>query len=199
MSADNVTEDDLCLELETSPPHSSTDVPDGAIAPMDQNNPYLSTQADLLQAAPGTEAELAERGTRLAAALLDGLLYLVFFIPALGFIGLGKLADPTWANAWTTKLLYLALCVPGLAINWYLVSRSGQTFGKKLMKIRMVRMDGSCLDAGRWLFLRSLPLQLLTQVPFVGPILGLVDAFMIFGKDRRCLHDQIADTKVVQA
>jgi hypothetical protein len=34
---------------------------------------------------------------------------------------------------------------------------------------------------------------------FFGSILPLVDALMIFGDQRRCLHDHLAGTKVVVA
>ena len=37
------------------------------------------------------------------------------------------------------------------------------------------------------------------MVPFVGGLVSLVDALLIFRDDRRCLHDEIADTIVVTA
>ena len=33
----------------------------------------------------------------------------------------------------------------------------------------------------------------------VGQIVGIVDSIFIFRKDKRCLHDLIADTRVIKA
>jgi hypothetical protein len=42
-----------------------------------------------------------------------------------------------------------------------------------------------------------LPMQVISFIPGVGSIVaGLVDPLFIFGKDKRCLHDYIAKTKV---
>jgi uncharacterized RDD family membrane protein YckC len=35
------------------------------------------------------------------------------------------------------------------------------------------------------------------MIPVVGRLINLVDPLLIFGKERRCLHDLIADTIVV--
>jgi hypothetical protein len=40
---------------------------------------------------------------------------------------------------------------------------------------------------------------IVSAVPVVGPVLVLADALWIFRADRRCLHDRIADTVVVDA
>jgi len=33
----------------------------------------------------------------------------------------------------------------------------------------------------------------------IGPLLAMVDILLIFRSSRQCVHDQIADTKVVKA
>jgi uncharacterized RDD family membrane protein YckC len=45
---------------------------------------------------------------------------------------------------------------------------------------------------------RSLPITLFSLIPVIGGLLGLANIGFIFRKDRRCLHDIIAGTKVVQ-
>ena len=35
-------------------------------------------------------------------------------------------------------------------------------------------------------------------IPLIGTVFSLVDVGFIFGKERRCLHDRIAGTCVVQ-
>jgi uncharacterized RDD family membrane protein YckC len=45
--------------------------------------------------------------------------------------------------------------------------------------------------------LRWLPVFALRFIPFLGGLAGLADALVIFGSDRRCIHDYIADTIVI--
>jgi len=40
---------------------------------------------------------------------------------------------------------------------------------------------------------------LIEQVPLFGGLFWIVDVCLIFGEERRCLHDYIAGTKVVRA
>jgi uncharacterized RDD family membrane protein YckC len=75
--------------------------------------------------------------------------------------------------------------------------RSGQTIGKRALDIAVVRSDGSPVALSRYIFLRVAPMWLLGLIPLVGRFIGLVDPLLIFGKERRCLHDLIADTIVV--
>ena len=81
------------------------------------------------------------------------------------------------------------------------MSHSGQTIGKKIMRIRVVRCDGDRLGPWRWIFLRCLPIfalpALFFQHPVVGILIYLIELLLIFRDTKQCLHDQIADTMVV--
>ena len=96
-------------------------------------------------------------------------------------------------------VLLLTIVIFGLINGRWLVTR-GQTVGKRLVGVRIV-------DAGtrevvplvKSYGLRFIVVQAITQVPFVGPILALVDPLFIFGERRRCLHDYLAGTIVVRA
>ena len=93
--------------------------------------------------------------------------------------------------------------------NIVLLYRYGQTVGKKTLGIRVVRMDGSRVSFARFFFLRGLAIGVLGAIVggiggamhfrFAGNIVTLVDYLMIFGAAHRCLHDLIADTRVVTA
>jgi uncharacterized RDD family membrane protein YckC len=85
-----------------------------------------------------------------------------------------------------------------LAINGWLLATRGQTIGKMLLGLRIVRSDGSAASAGKVIGLRYGLCWLLAFIPLVGGLFGLIDALMIFRADRRCLHDLIADTIVVK-
>ncbi len=88
-----------------------------------------------------------------------------------------------------TMLWLLAL----LGVQLYLAS-SGQSIGKRMLRLRVVRTDGSPASLARIVFLRNGVIVLLGSLCGV---VSLVDALMIFGEERRCLHDQLADTIVV--
>ena len=165
----------------------------------------------LLADAPGQTTELAERGTRLGAKVIDGLLFsavggicggsLFFLFVSLGAqrrIGQGvSLAFPVVAIS--VGVVTLAALVATIVWNCIWLSRYGQTVGKRLLKIRIVRSNGERASLGRIFLLRYLPMMLLGKIPLVGLILVLTDILFIFREDRRCLHDMMADTIVVKA
>jgi uncharacterized RDD family membrane protein YckC len=140
---------------------------------------------------------LAEPGTRLIAHMVDSL---ANGLPFIAMMVLGFILD---ASMGAEKGMYLLVCMclgvlGSLAVLVYqlrLVSTLGQTIGKRMMGIQVRRTDGSPVDLGRLVLLRNI-------VPwFINSACGiffLVDALFIFGEERRCLHDQIADTIVVK-
>jgi uncharacterized RDD family membrane protein YckC len=67
-----------------------------------------------------------------------------------------------------------------------------------VLGIRIVQIDGERATWGRIVGLRIMPMQLLSWIPYIGGIISLVDVLFIFRANRRCLHDEIARTKVVR-
>ena len=166
-----------------------------------QQNPYAAPAAFVADDAP-REQLLADRGVRLAAALLDGLFVGFSVLPmAIAFVwALDANGQPQFRAGQVLALglgglLVLAL----LAWNCVLLQRNGQTVAKKMLGIRGVRRDGSHCGLARIFFARYLPVTVLSVIPFIGSLVSLVDALLIFRDDRRCLHDEIADTIVVTA
>ncbi|HRC85697.1 MAG TPA: RDD family protein [Thermoanaerobaculia bacterium] len=166
-------------------------------------NPYRAPTARVADMPFGGEQVQAERGTRLVAILLDGLIYvgamMIFLIP--GFILLAasaKRQDP--GVGFIVLAALAAVAMLGLLIyNLSLLASNGQTLGKRYCKIKIVRLDGSKASLGRIFWLRMVVSALPGFIPFFGSVWGLVDALWIFSEPRRCLHDYIADTKVVVA
>jgi uncharacterized RDD family membrane protein YckC len=77
-----------------------------------------------------------------------------------------------------------------------LLTKEGQTVGKKAMGIRIVKMNTG-LNGG---FVPNVLRRLITGVLLlVVPMYVLVDILFIFRSDRRCIHDLIAGTQVVDA
>jgi len=165
--------------------------------PLHESNPYSAPTARLLE--PAAQAQkLAERGTRLGAAMLDGLFFGIAYIPLI--VGVGASGPDGNGTLMAIGLGIGLLAVLGRAVaNFMLLHRDGQTLAKRLLRIRILRSDGSRASLSRIIFARALPTSVLSAIPLVGPIISLVDALMIFRDNRRCLHDEIADTIVVKA
>jgi uncharacterized RDD family membrane protein YckC len=86
-----------------------------------------------------------------------------------------------------------------LLFNGYVLYTRGQTIGKVLMRTRIVDLNGNIPQFGRVFFLRYLIPGFAMQIPCIGSIFGLIDCLFIFGAERRCVHDYIAGTKVIDA
>lgn len=163
------------------------------------DNPFAPPSAQVADATEQVQAgALAGRGTRFWAATIDGMLVaaLMFGLAAVLDINLMKQAE----NGVTGTLILMAAGVTAtLLLQGWLLHRRSQTIGKLALGIRIVRVDGSHAHIGRTLGLRVFVMTALNLIPAVGQLIGLIDALMIFGKSRRCLHDLIAGTVVVKA
>ncbi|WP_341206338.1 RDD family protein [uncultured Psychrosphaera sp.] len=138
--------------------------------------------------------EMASRGHRFAAAIVDLLIVLIVFIPYFIYYGFEKIEEDT-LEIIVTSFLYGALST--LIIHGYLLYTYGQTVGKYYMGIRIENLDGTQASFSKIFFQRILPMQLISLVPVVGQYLsGVINPLFIFGKQQRCLHDYIAKTKV---
>ena len=101
--------------------------------------------------------------------------------------------------------MLIGFAVLGLAtfalqlVQIYLVSTRGQTLGKRFLGIRIVRAsDGSNPGFARAWLLRALVPGIIGMLPMIGSVFTFVNYGFIFRADRRCLHDLLADTRVVK-
>ncbi len=167
-----------------------------------QQNPYAPPEArvsDFVETAG--PAEPASRWIRLGAAVIDGILYLLAVSPLLVVI-LANGYDPAnaaMAFVSAAGLASMVLLAVLLVVTLVLVHRYGQTVGKRIVGIRVVRSDGSRATLGRIFWLRNFVNGIPSAIPFVGNFYFFVDSLFIFGPRRQCLHDLIADTIVVKA
>lgn len=134
------------------------------------------------------EPDLAERGDRFVANLVDSL---IIFIPMMGAGFVGAIFSRY------EGLAILLGTLTSLGVLGYQASLAsyGQSIGKRMRHIRVVRTDGSRASLGRILVLRNFIPALIGS--FCG-LFGIIDALTIFGEERRCIHDLLADTKVVK-
>jgi uncharacterized RDD family membrane protein YckC len=175
---------------------------------MTERNPYAPPQAEVRDApaAPPTKGPLATRTLRLAGAIVDSVASAAFVVPFLLFTG-------DWTAAISGELSYGTISLVGFAsftaMHGYLLATRGQTIGKWLVGTRIVRAGNDEVPTlARTLGLRYGMLALGPTATFsvlvLNPVISyafivvaLLDIALIFRRDRRCLHDLIAGTKVV--
>lgn len=174
--------------------------------PLPPANPYAAPSARVQDVNDATNYELADRGTRLGAAILDGLVVggpvaLIAIGAAVMLPGLQREGNEgaIGVAAGLIALLVVAGMIGVIAVNMVWLHRYGQTIAKRWLNIRIVRTDGGHCSLLRIIFARSLPMIVLRAIPMIGWIFSLVDALLIFREDYRCLHDHFADTIVVKA
>ncbi|WP_426270978.1 RDD family protein [Dyella kyungheensis] len=144
----------------------------------------------------------AERGTRFLAVLLDGLVYVGVMIPFFIAVAVsGGFKRSTGNGGMFAAIMGIGalafLCL--FIYNLVLLNREGQTLGKRWMKVRIVRSNGERAGLGRIFWLRMFAPGIITRIPLVGVIFAIADPLFIFGEERRCVHDLMADTIVVNA
>lgn len=163
----------------------------------DINEYYKPPEANLEQVADN-KLELASRGTRLTAAIADSLIALAVSVPLMMYFGVWD-AIMSGNEPKVERMLIIAAVgiIAFLAIHGYFLKKDGQTVGKKLFNIYIVDLNGQVPNFPKLVTLRYLPLWFVSYIPVVGSFLPTVDVLFIFRKDRRCVHDLVAGTKVV--
>ena len=146
-------------------------------------------------------------GRRVAAYLLGGLIpaatIIFFFIVSFFAIVTVDFDDDT--DRWGFAVLGIVLLVSllGYVVWWLIVLRRGQTPGKQLLGIRVVRTDGRASGWG-WMFLREFGIKFvaINAVSFIsggiGTIVWIVDLLWAFwDRNHQALHDKIMKTVVI--
>lgn len=131
-------------------------------------------------------------GRRVAAAIIDALIVLILLVIVAKTLGEGDASRSVWAETQggSARPVWILLTLAyffGTEAAW------GQTIGKRVMKLRVVGLDGDSLGAG--------PAFIRNVVRFVDafPILYIVGAIALFtiGNKKARLGDLAAKTKVV--
>lgn len=158
-----------------------------------------------------TQTQLADRGTRLLAKLMDDLIALACALPGALVLGLStlrpllrtgdmaQLSSLESSRAATGVTLLLAGLFALMLVQIWMLTTRGQTLGKRVLGVRIVRAgdEGPAGFLRAWVLRSFLP-GVIGLVPGIGMFFTLIDIVFIFRPDRRCLHDLIAGTKVVK-
>lgn len=167
-------------------------------------NPYAAPVAQIGERVDSGMAK-AGRGQRLLAILIDSM---VIAVPAMilaialptyqqYLMRAGGAAEPDSAVGVALMGALGILMIGYVAYQFYWLWKNGQTLGKKIMKIKIVRVDGSRASFPRIFFLRAMVPGILGGIPILGMLFSLADALFIFGEPKRCVHDYLADTIVI--
>jgi uncharacterized RDD family membrane protein YckC len=140
---------------------------------------------------PLLTSNLAGRGQRLAAHIIDSVAFLL--IVMLSAI-LGGMIDG-YDDSTVMLIISLSAVILFLSFQGYLLTTTGQTLGKRLLGIKIVKHKTG--ENGGFvtnvLIRFGVNYILASFVPFY----GLIDVLFIFAKDKECIHDKMAGTKVV--
>ncbi len=158
---------------------------------------------DIQSGVDSTRLDLASVGRRFAALCLDGLILgvptaviiIVMIIAVTAAVSAMEGGDDNPIAIFLTLMVFaLAMLVifgVNIAYEALMLAARGQTLGKMALKIKVVTAEGADISRGQ-AWGRSAIRVVLAQV--VGPI-NYVPA--LFTKDKTCLHDMIARTRVV--
>lgn len=169
---------------------------------MSEHNPYSTPNSAVTQDNKEStdDFELAGRGERLVAAIVDTLVRVgIFFVIAIPTGIWASLMEGNDPDIGMSLVIFVVGFVSFILINLYLLNHYGQTIGKRLLGIRIANLDGEKTPGNKIIFARYLPIEAIAQIPLIGGFIALIDVLMIFGSERRCLHDQIAGTIVVKS
>lgn len=178
--------------------------PDGSFNNQPQRSDYREAyQATVIDTQTDEETlVLAGPGQRIGARLLDSLPIFVIGIVA-------ALIMPAFRNnAELGMLVFIALVLAYLVYQVVLMTKYGQTFGKKMLGIRVVNANGDNPGFVKYVLVREFGYNLIVSILGMIPILGglisigalianIVLLFMV-ERDRRVLWDLLADTYVVK-
>ncbi|HEZ0697817.1 TPA: RDD family protein [Neisseria meningitidis] len=190
---------------------------------MEEKNDYTDAASDNRN---GQEIEvgIAGAGDRILAALLNQLFtFLVLLVPFAGLIAFaikneGRIggSEEIFGLLWgmTSFWVGLAGILVYTVVQIYYMSRDGQSLGKKIMRIRVLKTDGRNPSFVGTVLVREIAWSVLVAI--IAAVIGLavgdngenainllaflanfVLLFMV-KRDRRTLYDILADTVVVK-
>ena len=147
------------------------------------------------------ETCLASRWKRLWGALLDGFIGLTLMAPLIMVFGMWRTEDAQISLISKQRIMANLLgWGVFLVLNIYLLKNHGQTVGKKIVGTRIVsKEDGQIMTLGHILFYRYLLMSIMAYIPILYKYFPIVDVLFIFRKDKRCIHDIVAGTVVVNS
>ena len=161
-------------------------------------NLQISLPEQAAQAPAPPMAELASRGRRLMAVLVDWVVSILLAIPGV-IVAIGPVFNGSEEpDPLGIVLIGLAMILLTI-VQAVLISKRGQSIGKIALGIRIAHsVDGSNPGFLKGFLIRTFVPQIIYQVPLLGFLFLLVDSCFIFSERRQCIHDLMAETVVLK-
>ena len=138
---------------------------------------------------------LAPIKSRIAACLIDILIGVLALLMANAILSQSNGSTLSFLGVFVALGLLLGVVV----YQTVLLSSTGQTVGKKIMRIRVVKFSGADNPGFvKAVLIRWWLLSLIYSIPYAGWGFLIADGLFMFRENRRSLHDLIAGTTVVQ-
>lgn len=183
-------------------PFKPGDVPPNDFNPAPDANPNKVAPID----------NTASYAKRFAACILDSLLIGMAVAMLFEYLGLGP--DQAQATDMQAALKLMAAKIDALSrvqqalllifpylmfftFNGFSLFQRGQTIGKRIVGIAIVTLDNQKPAFLPLIFNRYLTQWVIGLLPGFGFILRVADVLAIFWTNKRCVHDLIAKTKVI--
>lgn len=142
--------------------------------------------------------QYAELGQRFGGFMIDQILLMTALVPVVYFVMLASVGEQMSITqdiamrAWSI-ILAISVVAQAAYYGYFLTQREGQTIGKKMMNVRVIKRDGSPLD------LWDAILRSVIAYPIAILVFGIGFLWAAYNPQSQGWHDMIADTIVVKA
>ena len=165
------------------------------------------------------EVELASPWQRIAAYIINVALYSIcIFLAALLYVfHKGFQPESMHINDIALNICILILSIPFITAQWIMMSKTGQSIGKRLMKIKVINLDGCNPGFVSTVFIREILFETIVSIfPYLlikifnldpgytekifNYLIIFICLFMLFrtNTNRRTLQDYLAKTIVIK-
>lgn len=141
-----------------------------------------------------TGIQYASFGKRAGAFLTDFMIIFALFVPLAGIsLAMNQQTTINDSLRLITLLTTLSIIVQAIYFAYFLTRRDGQTIGKQIFGIRVVKRDGTAIS------LWEAILRTVIGYAFSNLVLGTGHLWMLSDKQSQTWHDMVADTIVIDA
>jgi uncharacterized RDD family membrane protein YckC len=151
------------------------------------------------EAAPAVEQAESITGLRIVAGIIDAVVLGVVFVIMSALFGESESSSGDGGASFEVNLSggpFIIFLLMSLAYYLFPEAMTGQTLGKKIMRLKVVSLDGGTLSWGK-VAMRTI-LRIIDGFPWIIPYLVGIISIAVSKKQQR-IGDMAAGTRVVRA